>query len=363
MYLRNDTKKVKIGSVTIGGGSPIAVQSMTTTDTKDIKATVAQIRRLEEAGCEIVRVAVPDEQAVRALRDIRGEISIPLVADIHFNYRFALMAIEAGVDKLRLNPGNIGAENRVAEVVSAAKERKVPIRIGVNSGSLEKRLIERYGGPTPEALVESALGHVAILERLGFYDIVVSLKGSDVPLTIEAYRIFAESSNYPLHVGVTESGTIRSGTIKSSVGIGTILAMGIGDTIRVSLTADPVEEIRVGFEILKSLHLRQRGPTVISCPSCGRAQVDVIALAEKIETRLQTVSKPFTVAVMGCAVNGPGESVEADFGIAAGNASGLIYVNGKPVRKVKEEELVNELMLEINRSLGETPSPTGRGSG
>jgi (E)-4-hydroxy-3-methylbut-2-enyl-diphosphate synthase len=326
---------------------------MTITDTRDVRATVDQIHRLEEAGCEIVRVAVPDDEAADALPAIRRQITIPLVSDIHFNYRLALKAVAAGVDKLRINPGNIGNRKRVEEVVKAAKERGIPIRIGVNAGSLEKELIERYGYPTPEAMVESGLKHVAILEDLDFHDIIISLKSSDPPMAIEAYRMMSERVDYPLHLGITEAGTAYAGTIKSAVGIGALLAQGIGDTIRVSLSADPVEEVRAGFEILKALHLRTKGPVMIACPSCGRAEVDLIALANEVEERLKGITQSVSVAVMGCAVNGPGEAREADFGIAGGRGEGLIYKNGKILRKVKEDRLVDALMEEIEKETEE----------
>ena len=344
---RKLTKKVLLGSLPVGGGSPVTVQSMTNTDTRDIDATVGQIHRLQQAGCEIVRVAVPDEAAAKALAEIKQQIAIPLVADIHFDYRLALSAVEAGVDKLRINPGNIGSRERIEAVVKAASERKIPIRIGVNSGSLEKELLQKYGWPTAEAMVESALRHVSLLEKLGFEEIVISLKSSDVPVTIRAYELISEKVNYPLHVGITETGTLKAGAIRSAVGIGTVLAQGIGDTIRVSLTSDPIEEVEVGFEILKCLGLRQRGPTVISCPTCGRAQIDVIRLTEEVERRVRNIEEPLKIAVMGCVVNGPGEAREADFGIAGGKGEGLIFRQGKVIKKVKENQLVDALLKEI----------------
>ena len=326
---------------------------MTNTDTRDAAATVRQIQALERAGCEIVRVAVPDEEAADRLSEIKRAISIPLVADIHFRARLALRAIEAGVDKLRINPGNIGGREKVERVVRAAQEQGIPIRVGVNAGSLEKDLLRKYGSPTAEALVESALRHVTILEGLGFEDIVISLKASDVPLSIAAYRLISEKVNYPLHVGITEAGTLRTGALRSAVGIGTILSEGIGDTIRVSLTADPVEEVHVGFEILKALGLRQRGATVISCPTCGRTEINLIPLAEEVERALREVKEPIKVAVMGCVVNGPGEAKEADFGIAGGRGAGVVFRRGEIVRKVKEKELLEALLGEIRMGIGD----------
>lgn len=351
MFLRNQTRPVKVGNLTIGGGAPVSIQSMANTDTRDVAATVRQIQSLQAAGCEIIRVAVPDEQAAQALAEIRRQISIPLVADIHFDYRLAIIALNAGVDKLRINPGNIGGQLRVREVVAAAKDRRVPIRIGVNSGSVEKELLKKYGGPTPEALVESAFNHVRILEDLNYPEIVVSLKSSDVPSTLAAYRLFAEKAPYPLHLGVTEAGIPTTGTIRSAVGIGALLAMGIGDTLRVSLTADPAEEVRVGWEIVKALDLRRRGPTLISCPTCGRTGIDLIAMASEVEKRLQAIAAPIKVAVMGCVVNGPGEAREADFGIAGGRGEGLVFRKGEIVRKVNADHLVDALMEEIQKEL------------
>jgi len=344
---RRQSRKVMVGNVPIGGGSPITVQSMTNTDTRDVKATVGQIRRLERAGCEIVRVAVPDMEAAQALGRIRRSISIPLVADIHFDYILALKAIEMDVDKLRINPGNIGSERKVKAVVKAAKERGIPIRIGVNSGSLERDILRRYGHPTPEAMVESAMRHVRILEESDFHDIVISLKASDVRTTVEAYKLIAERCDYPLHLGVTEAGTFFSGTVKSAIGIGALLLEGIGDTIRVSLTADPVEEIRVGYEILKSLGLRSRGPNFISCPTCGRCEIDLISIAEEVQRRLSHIEEPITIAIMGCVVNGPGEAKEADIGLAGGRGKGVIFKKGCPVKTVPEDQLVDELIREV----------------
>ncbi|MGA2192424.1 MAG: flavodoxin-dependent (E)-4-hydroxy-3-methylbut-2-enyl-diphosphate synthase [Nitrospirota bacterium] len=344
---RKRTKSIILGGVKIGGGAPVVVQSMTNTDTRDVEATVAQIKLLTAAGCEVVRVAVLDREAAKTLDRIKAGITIPLVADIHFDHRLALTAIDKGVDGLRINPGNIGEKRKVAELVRAARDRKIPIRIGVNSGSLEKRLLAKYGRPTPEALVESALGHIKILEDLDFTDIKVSIKASDVPTTVDAYRLMSKSSRYPLHIGVTEAGTIFSGTIKSSVGLGILLSEGIGDTIRVSLTADPVEEVRAAWEMLKALKLRQRGVNIISCPTCGRTQIDVIGLAMDVEKRLSHVNKPLDVAVMGCIVNGPGEAAQADIGIAGGKGRGLLFRHGEVIKRLKEDELADALVAEV----------------
>ncbi len=340
-------REVRIGNVKIGGNHPVAIQSMCNTDTRDAKATIAQIRRLENAGCEIVRVAVPDMAAAQAVAEIKRGIRIPLVVDIHFDYRLALECMKNGADKVRINPGNIGSRDRVKAVVDMAKEREIPIRIGVNGGSLDKRLLEKYGGVTADALVESALEHVAILDDLNFRDIVVSIKVSHVPTMLEAYRKFHQISDIPLHIGVTEAGTKRSGTIKSAVGIGALLSEGIGDTMRVSLTADPVEEIYTAYDILKVLGLRQQGAELVSCPTCGRTQLDLIPIAEEVERRLAGIQKPIRVAVMGCAVNGPGEARGADIGIAGGKGEGLIFKKGQILRKVPQERLVEELMKEI----------------
>lgn len=348
------TKQIRIGDVTVGGGAPCSVQSMCSTDTRDVAATTAQITRLAEAGCELVRCAVLDMQAAEALGAIRANCPIPLIADIHFDYRLALKALEMGVDGLRINPGNIGERWKVAEVVTAASERRVPIRIGVNAGSLEKELLEKYGHPTAEAMVESALGHVAILEELGYDQIKISLKASDVVKTVEAYRLLSRRVDYPLHIGVTEAGTTFSGTIKSSVGLGILLADGIGDTLRVSLTGDPVDEIRVGFGILKALGLRQRGINLVSCPTCGRCQINLIPVAEEVERRLQKIVKPINVAVMGCVVNGPGEAREADVGIAGGKGEGLLFRHGEIVRKVPESELADALVAEVEKMAAES---------
>lgn len=346
---RVKTRKIRVGKIYMGGDAPISVQSMTNTDTRDIESTVSQILKLEEAGCDIIRCAVPDMEAGEALGKIIPQIHIPLVADIHFDYRLALKAIENGVAKLRINPGNIGKKDRVKAVVEAAKDNGVPIRIGVNSGSLQKDILEKYGMVCPEALVDSALRHVEILEELDFHEIAISVKSSDVQEMLECYRLISKKVDYPLHIGVTESGTIKRGTIKSSVGIGVLLAEGIGDTIRVSLTGDPVEEIVVGREILKSLGHLQEGIEFISCPTCGRTQLDLIRIASEVEQRLTGVIKRIKVAVMGCAVNGPGEARRADIGIAGGNGEGLIFRKGEIIRKVKEEDLVDELIKEIEK--------------
>jgi len=347
--MKPQTRQLHVGSVPVGGGAPCSVQSMCSTDTRDIDATVGQIIALADAGCEIVRCAVPDADAADALTTIKGKSPIPVIADIHFDYKLALRVLEGGIDGLRLNPGNIGEHWKVAEVVKSAAERNVPIRIGVNAGSLEKSLLEKYGHPTAEAMVESALGHIRILEDLKYQEIKISLKASDVPKTVAAYRLLSQQVNYPLHIGITEAGTIFSGTIKSSVGLGILLADGIGDTLRVSLTGNPVDEVRVGYEILKTLGLRQRGVNFVSCPTCGRCQLDLIKVAEEVERRLQTVTKQITVAVMGCAVNGPGEAREADVGIAGGKGEGLIFRKGEIVRKVSEAELADALLEEIER--------------
>ncbi|GAB6180684.1 flavodoxin-dependent (E)-4-hydroxy-3-methylbut-2-enyl-diphosphate synthase [Desulfotomaculum defluvii] len=341
------TRPVMVGKVQIGGGAPVVVQSMTNTDTRDAIATISQIVELSQAGCEVVRVAVPDKIAAEALPRIIEGIDLPLIADIHFDYRLALKALEAGIDGLRINPGNIGGKDKVKQVVAAASERRVPIRIGVNAGSLEKELLSKYGGVTADAMVESALNHIRLLEELNYREIKLSLKASNIPLMLEAYRKLSTLVDYPMHVGVTESGTVKSGTIKSAVGIGALLAEGIGDTIRVSLTGHPKHEVHVAWEILKALGLRRRGVELISCPTCGRTQIDLIKLAEQVEERMATVDKPIKVAVMGCAVNGPGEAREADVGIAGGKGVGLIFRRGEIIRQVPEERLLEELLLEI----------------
>ena len=348
---RRLTRQLEVGKVKVGGAASIAVQSMTNTKTSDPVATLEQINRLAEAGCDIVRCAVPDMAAAEGLKTIVAESPIPVIADIHFDYKLALAAIEAGVDGLRLNPGNIGGNDRVAAVVEAAKKRNIPIRIGVNAGSLPKDLLEKYGHPTPEALVEAAWRHIRILEEMDYKNIKISLKAHDVPLTLAAYRLMASQCDYPLHVGITEAGTVNSGIIKSAVGIGTLLAEGIGDTIRVSLTGDPVREVKVGFEILKSLGLREYGPTLISCPTCGRTQINLEKLALEVEKRLAEISEPITVAVMGCVVNGPGEAREADVGIAGGINEGLIFRKGEVLKKVAEADIIDELFAEIDKIL------------
>jgi (E)-4-hydroxy-3-methylbut-2-enyl-diphosphate synthase len=344
--MRHQTRKIWVGKVPVGGDAPITVQSMTKTDTRDVAATVAQITALQEVGCEIIRSAVPDMQAAERLGAIRRSIDIPLVADIHFDYRLALEAIRQGVDAIRFNPGNIGSEDRVKALVDAAGERNISIRIGVNGGSLESDLLQKYGAPTPEAMVESALRHVELLERFGFTAMKLSLKASDVLRTVAAYRLIAQRVNYPLHIGVTEAGTLNAGTVKSAIGLGILLAEGIGDTIRVSLTGSPLDEVRVGFEILKALELRQRGPVITSCPTCGRTEIDLVALATQVEQRLAHITSPLRVAVMGCVVNGPGEAKEADIGIAAGKQSGLIFKQGEVLGKFPESELLDVLCRE-----------------
>ena len=351
--MRKNTKVINVGSVKIGGNNPIVVQSMTNTKTYDINSTVKQITALAEAGCDIVRVAVPKMEDAEALVAIKKQISLPLIADIHFDYRLALKALEAGVDGLRLNPGNIGKKEYVKAVVTAAKERNVPIRIGVNAGSLDQKILLKYGGITAEGMVESALEHIRILEENNFDNIKISLKAHDVPLTIAAYKLMADTVNYPLHLGITEAGTIKSGIIKSAVGIGTLLAQGIGDTFRISLTGDPVEEVKVANEILKALDLREYGPVMISCPTCGRCNIDLAKIANEVETLLANIKKPIKVAVMGCVVNGPGEAKSADVGIAGGKGQGLVFRHGEIVRTVSEEQLVAELFKEINKIVNE----------
>jgi (E)-4-hydroxy-3-methylbut-2-enyl-diphosphate synthase len=349
MKKKRPTKQIILGNVKIGGGAPVVVQSMTKTDTRDVSSTVAQIKRLESAGCEVVRVAVLNFEAAKSIKKIKRHIKIPLIADIHFDYRLALEAIANGADGLRINPGNIGDRLKIKEVVNAAKDRGIPIRIGVNAGSLEKELLKKYGHPTAKALVESAGRHIKILEDLKFTAIKVSLKASDVMKTVEAYRLFSKKFDYPLHIGVSEAGPTFSGTIKSAVGLGILLSEGIGDTIRVSLTADPVEEVRVAYEILKSLHLRQIGPELISCPTCGRCRIDLRGLVDKVEAKLRDIKNPIKVAVMGCVVNGPGEAREADIGIAGGKGIGILFKHGKVVKKIKERELLSTLVREIKR--------------
>ena len=349
MYTREQTRIVKIKDVAIGGGNPITIQSMTNTKTQDVEATVRQILALEEAGCQIVRVAVPHEEAARAIEKIVPQIHIPLVADIHFDYRLALMAIENGVNKLRINPGNIGSEERVQKVVEKAKAYQIPIRIGVNSGSISKENLQKYGGVNASSMVESASEHIRILEALDFRDIVVSLKASNVPLAIETYTTFAQRYDYPLHVGITEAGTLYKGTIKSSVGLGAILSRGIGDTIRVSLSDDPVKEVECAKEVLQALKLGEYGVEIISCPTCGRTEVGLIELAQKVEAATKSLKKNIKIAVMGCVVNGPGEAREADIGIAGGKGEGLIFKKGEIIKKVKEEALFDAFMEELDK--------------
>lgn len=349
MFKWRDSRQVEIGGVKIGGGAPVAVQSMTKTDTRDAGRTLAQIKELAACGCELIRVAVPDAEAAAALRRIKAESPIPVIADIHFDHRLALEALAAGVDGLRLNPGNIGGRDKVRLVVRAAKKRGVPIRIGVNAGSLERRLLGKYGGVTAEAMVESALDHVRLLEDLDFTAIKLSVKAADIPLMLDAYRRLARLVDYPLHVGVTEAGTLRGGLVKNAVGIGILLAEGIGDTIRVSLSADPHYEVWAAWEILKALGLRRRGVEFISCPTCGRCEIDLIRIASAVEERLQGVTEPLKVAVMGCVVNGPGEAREADIGLAGGKGVGLLFRKGEPVRTVPEAAMVEELIEEIKR--------------
>jgi (E)-4-hydroxy-3-methylbut-2-enyl-diphosphate synthase len=344
---RRKTRQISIGPVKIGGDAPISVQSMTKTDTRDIRKTVHQIRRLEEARCEIIRVAVVDEEAARAITEIKKKIKIPLIADIHFHPRLALMAMASGADGLRINPGNIGGRDRLKPIVIKAKDRSIPIRIGVNSGSLEKDLLRRFGGATPEAMVSSALRTIEWMEDLGFGMIKVSLKASDVLRTVEAYRLFSKKSDYPLHLGVTEAGRGSGAVVKSSIGIGLLLREGIGDTLRVSLTGDPVEEVRVGYEILRVLNIRKRGVEIISCPTCGRCEVDLTRLVQKIERAVKKITTPLTVAIMGCVVNGPGEAKEADIGIAGGKGVGVLFKKGKVVRKLKEKDFVSVLLREV----------------
>jgi (E)-4-hydroxy-3-methylbut-2-enyl-diphosphate synthase len=359
---RRKTKQIRVGRVPIGGGAPIVVQSMTTPDTADVKATVAQIHELEQVGCEIIRVTVNTPEAAAALPAIKSQSTVPLIADIHFDYRLALKAAEV-VDCVRINPGNIGAWWKVEEVVKAVRERNIPLRIGVNGGSLERELLAKYGYPTAEALCESALNAVHALEDIGFMDMKVSLKASDVHMAVDAYRLFSLQADYPLHVGITEAGTLLTGSIKSSIGIGMLLADGIGDTLRVSLAADPVEEVKVGFEILKSLELRHRGVNVIACPTCGRVEIDVIRLANEVEKRLGHIRVPLTVSVLGCVVNGIGEGKEADIGIAGGEGVGILFKHGKLVRKVKSEELMETLLAEVELMAKEKEAELAGGNG
>jgi len=350
MIQRKKTRQITIGNVKIGGDAPVSVQSMTKTDTRDVRKTVRQIRRLQKAGCEIIRVAVVDQEAARAIQEIKKKLHIPLIADIHFHHRLAIEALKAGADGLRLNPGNIGGKDRLKPIVLEAKGRGVPIRIGVNAGSLEKDLLKRCGGVTAEAMVESALRSIDWIEGLGFHLMKVSLKASDVPRTLEAYRLFSKKSDYPLHVGITEAGRGMGAIVKSSIGIGFLLAEGIGDTLRVSLTGDPMEEVHAGYEILRALRIRQRGVEIISCPTCGRCEVDISQIVSKVEMGAQQITTPLTVAVMGCVVNGPGEAKEADVGIASGKGAGVLFRKGIVVAKVKEKDFVKALLNEINQA-------------
>ncbi|MSS42970.1 flavodoxin-dependent (E)-4-hydroxy-3-methylbut-2-enyl-diphosphate synthase [Anaerosalibacter bizertensis] len=344
---RRKTMELKVGNVEIGGDNPISVQSMTNTDTRDIKSTINQIIDLEKAKCDIVRVAIPDIEAAKAIKEIKKETTIPIIGDIQFDYRLAIESVDNGIDGLRINPGNICSIRRVKEVVKACQERNIPIRIGVNSGSISKRALEKYDGVNENSMVYSALEHIKILEDMNYTNIKISLKATSVPLTIKSYLKMAEYVDYPFHLGITEAGPIWNGTVKSSVGIGALLAMGVGDTIRVSLTGDPVEEVRVGREILKSLNLLEDGIQIISCPTCGRTQINLVQLVEEVQSRLDHVDKPIKLAIMGCAVNGPGEAREADIGIAGGNGCGLIFKKGKIIKKVSEEKLIDELVKEV----------------
>ena len=337
------TREVKVGNLVIGGGNEVVIQSMTNTFTSDVEATVAQIKRLEEAGCQLVRMTINTPEAAEAIKEIKKRVSVPLSADIHFDYKLALAAMENGIDKLRINPGNIGSDENVEKVVKMAKEKNIPIRIGVNSGSIEKEILNKYGKPTAEGMVESAMYHVGLLEKYGFYDIVISLKSSNVKMMVEAYRKISKLVDYPLHLGVTEAGTAFQGTVKSAIGIGALLVDGIGDTIRVSLTEDPVEEIKVAKEILKVLGLRETGVEIISCPTCGRTEIDLIGLAKKVEKEFEGENRKIKIAVMGCVVNGPGEAREADYGVAGGKGEGVLFKKGQIVKKVKESEILSEL--------------------
>jgi (E)-4-hydroxy-3-methylbut-2-enyl-diphosphate synthase len=352
MIQRRKTRQISIGSLKIGGGAPISVQSMTKTDTRDFRRTIHQIRRLKEAGCEIVRVAVVDEEAARAIAEIKKRIQIPIIADIHFHYRLALKAMESGADGIRLNPGNIGGRDRLKTIVINAKDRSIPIRIGVNAGSLEKDLLKRFGGATAEAMVSSALRTIEWMEDLGFQQIKVSLKASDVLRTVEAYRLFSKTTDYPLHLGITEAGRGSDAIVKSSLGIGILLSEGVGDTLRVSLTGDPVQEVRVGYDILRSLKIRERGVEIISCPTCGRCEINLTPLVEKVEKATQRIDTPLTIAIMGCVVNGPGEAKEADVGIAGGKGMGLLFRKGRVVKKVREKDFARVLLKEVDEMTG-----------
>jgi len=352
MITRKPTRSIQIGNVKIGNNAPISIQSMITTNPVEVKKAIAEINRLAEAGCELVRLAVPSEEAAKAIKDIKKESKVPLIADIHFDYRLALTAIDSGIDGLRINPGNIGGEENVVAVVEKAKPRKIPIRIGINAGSLPKHILDAYGGhPVADGMVEAALEHIRILEKMKYEEMKISIKATDVPLMIEAYQKLSSKVDYPLHLGVTEAGTIKQGTVKSSIGIGALLAQGIGDTLRVSLTGDPINEIEVGKMILSSLGLRSYGATMISCPTCGRCRVNLFDMAEVVEERLKAIKAPIRVAVMGCVVNGPGEAREADFGIAGGDGAGIVFRKGEVIKTVPENELVEALFSEINMYL------------
>jgi (E)-4-hydroxy-3-methylbut-2-enyl-diphosphate synthase len=353
MINRRKTKQITVGNVLIGGDAPISVQSMTNTDTRQVEETVAQIKRLETVGCELIRVAVVDMEAARAIQSIREQINIPLIADIHFDHRLAIASMEYGAQAIRINPGNIGGPKKLAKVVDAAKNHVVPIRVGVNSGSLEKDILKKYGHPTPEALAESAMRNVELLENQGFNKIKISIKSSDPLITVESYRLLANRCSYPFHLGVTEAGGLIGGTVKSSVALGILLYEGIGDTFRISLTRDPVEEIRVGYEILRALNIRHRGPELISCPTCGRCQVNLFNLADEVEHHIQTMETPLKIAVMGCVVNGPGEAKEADIGVAGGKGVGIIFKKGKLYKKVAENELLEVFLNELDQMAGE----------
>jgi (E)-4-hydroxy-3-methylbut-2-enyl-diphosphate synthase len=346
---RRRSREIRVGSVKIGGDAPISVQSMTNTDTRDIESTIRQINILEEVGCEIVRIAILDKEAAKSIEKIKPRINIPLIADIHFNYRLALESISRGADGIRINPGNIGSRKNIKSIILAAKDRGISIRIGVNAGSLEGNLLKKYGYPNKEALLESALNHIKFFEDVGFFDIKISIKSSDVLTTIDSYRLIAERVDYPLHLGVTEAGTLMRGSIKSAIGIGALLLEGIGDTIRVSLTGNPVQEVKAGYEILRALNIRYRGVNIISCPTCGRMEIDLVNIVEEIERRLSHIKESLNVAVLGCVVNGIGEAKEADIGIAGGRGTGILFKNGKIIKKVKEEELVDTLVNEVER--------------
>jgi (E)-4-hydroxy-3-methylbut-2-enyl-diphosphate synthase len=350
---RRKSRRIYIGDIPIGDNAPVVVQSMTNTDTRDVASTVRQIKGLEDAGCEIVRLAIPDEIAADALHRIKAEVRAPLIADIHFDYRLAVAAIKAGADGLRINPGNIGGRDRLEKVIAEAKTRKVPIRIGVNSGSLQKEILERHGHPTPEAMVESALEHIQLFEDMGFTDIKISMKSSNVLNTIRAYELLSDRTDYPFHLGVTEAGTLIAGTVKNALGIGMLLYKGIGDTMRVSLSRDPMEEVKVAYEILRALDLRHRGPEIIACPTCGRTEIDLFSIVEAVEKGLMGITSSPKVAVMGCVVNGPGEAREADVGIAGGRGQGVLFKKGEVINKLPEEELAAALIREVKKLVGE----------